>query len=343
MRLLLASLLLLACKEQEPSGEEPTATATVSASAPTATATPTASASAPVPRPIPFPGAQALDQEQLFALLPKGDAEQEKVFRRFINVGGPGKMNQGNPELAGHEVSRGACWRGLEGVTLQTPEQRRICGGHEYMVPIHDGDPKKAKACIDIFEFPNRPCELPFVWTPPTPAREVCRALGKRLCTQSEWVRACSADPKGGEPSRYAYGEKLDLTICNTNKPHAKFNKKGGCNPHSIKTAWDTCSTNTEPSGSFPRCRSRLGVFDQHGNVAEAMTRREDDDKIVTQLKGSAFFYVDVHVPDGEPSKRTTYSDHCAHNPRWHVEPIERAWHVNYHLGFRCCYSVEKH
>jgi hypothetical protein len=44
-----------------------------------------------------------------------------------------------------------------------------------------------------------------------------------------------------------------------------------------------------------PRCRSRFGVFDQHGNVAEIMTRLEPaDGEVKSQLKGSALFYVDA-------------------------------------------------
>ena len=45
--------------------------------------------------------------------------------------------------------------------------------------------------------------------------------------------------------------------------------------------------------------------------------------------------------PDERQVKgRETYPDHCAHDPRWHVEPMNEAWHVNYHLGFRCCKTV---
>src|SRR5690606_16387166 len=135
-----------------------------------------------------------------------------------------------------------------------------------------DGDPAKARVCIDIFEFPNRPCELPFVWAGATQAHAVCKRLGKRLCTQQEWSLACAGDPAGGEPWAYAYGNELDLEICNTNKPAAQHNG-GACDATTVQRAWDTCATNTEPSGAFPRCRSRFGVFDQHGNVAEAMTR----------------------------------------------------------------------
>jgi sulfatase modifying factor 1 len=87
-------------------------------------------------------------------------------------------------------------------------------------------------------------------------------------------------------------------------------------------------------------------VFDQHGNVAEVMMRRESPTQVVTQLKGSAWFYLELAKEPGEPVPESTtnkagaHPDHCNFDPRWHVEPIDAAMHVNYHLGFRCCKSI---
>jgi formylglycine-generating enzyme len=167
----------------------------------------------------------------------------------------------------------------------------------------------------------------------------VCHAQGKRLCTQDEWNLACRADPGGGPDRVYAYGDELDLTVCNTNK-----SRVAGpfCDVSANDKLWTTCGTNTEPSGSFPRCRSRFGVFDQHGNVAEIMTRFEPaDGKMYTQLKGSAFFYVDVAKKPTDPGGYwTKYPDQCNFDPRWHVEKLEESAHMNYHLGFRCCKTL---
>ncbi|MCC6522542.1 MAG: SUMF1/EgtB/PvdO family nonheme iron enzyme [Polyangiaceae bacterium] len=284
---------------------------------------------------------------ELLALVTRPRAEGTKArfmegyLERTIAPDTPTRSNQGNPELAHHDVTRRACLAALAGVVLQSDEQKRICKGHELMVPIYgDGDPSHARACIDVFEFPNKPCELPFVWVSPTQARKVCEAEGKRLCTQAEWVAACRLDPAGGEPFLYSYGNELDLAACNTNKPAAKYNQ-GTCDPDSARSAWKSCSTNTEPTGAFPRCRSRLGVYDLQGNVAEIMTRRDpEEQRLVSQLKGSAFFYVDVHRKDTDPYEKGKYSDRCDHDPRWHVEPMQSAWHVNYHLGFRCCVGL---
>jgi sulfatase modifying factor 1 len=261
----------------------------------------------------------------------------------FLNLNvGPAvtRMNQGNKLIAHHARGRRACLAGLAGVVLQTDEQRERCGAPN-MVPVYrHGDPTAARFCIDVFEFPNKPCELPFVWAAPTHAQTMCAIQGKRLCTQQEWSLACRADPTGGPDTAYAYGDDLDLDVCNTNKPRGPENK---CSTRTARTAWATCGTDTEPSGSFPKCRSRFGVYDQHGNVAEIMTRRDKDGTLVSQLKGSAFFYAEVAARPGEHTAgRQTYPDTCNYDPRWHVEPMDRAWHASYHLGFRCCKDIPR-
>jgi formylglycine-generating enzyme len=224
---------------------------------------------------------------------------------------------------------------------VQTPEQRVRCGA-ENMVPVwdHGGSMASARFCVDVFEFPDLACELPFVFATPAQADRICRAQGKRLCTQDEWNLACRGDPNGGPDRIYAYGDELDLTVCNTDKSRSEG---PACDVSSVDKLWATCGTDTEPSGSFPRCRSRFGVFDQHGNVAEIMTRFEPaDGEVKSQLKGSAFFYVDVAKRPQDPGGYfTRYPDHCNFDPRWHVEKLETAQHKNYHLGFRCCRTLE--
>lgn len=280
----------------------------------------------------------------LFSLKPMTDDEKKRIQPdRFLNAvigaDGPGKMGQGNKAIASHTISKEKCLEGLKGITLQTAEQKEKCGGAENMVPAWIKG-KDAWFCIDIFEFPNKACELPFVFTPPAWSKKVCELQGKRLCSDIEWNIACRGDPEGGEDWRYAYGQKLDLTACNMTKGHIRQ-----CMVRDAKTTWNTCATETEPSGAFPRCRSRFGVFDQHGNVAEVMMRREGD-QVLTQLKGSAWFYNELAkepkepTPDSTPNKQGAHPDHCNFDPRWHVEKLDEAQHVNYHLGFRCCKSI---
>jgi formylglycine-generating enzyme len=283
-------------------------------------------------------------KEELLRLIPlKNFSEDERkrigpdrFLDRLIGTSDAWHMNQGNKAIASHLIGREQCLQGLKDVVLQTDAQKTACG--ENMVPIHMPG-KEPYFCIDIFEYPNKACELPFVWISPSNAERLCQLQNKRLCSQIEWDMSCRGDPDNGKDSKYAYGDKLDLTVCNTQRPHTR-----ACNPFGSDTAFATCTTLTEPSGGFPKCRSRFGVFDQHGNVAEIMKRREGD-KVFSQLKGSAFFYTVLAREPGEAPKMSqrgmeTYPDHCNFDPRWHVEPIENAWHVNYHLGFRCCKNI---
>lgn len=260
----------------------------------------------------------------------------EDLLDQTFGVGSVWLSNQGNTAISHPTGSRKQCLEGLNGVVLQSAEQRRICGA-DYMVPIYeDGKPDQAKACVDVFEFPNRPCELPVVWMSPSRAREVCQLEGKRLCKQDEWVLACRGNPEGADLQEYAYGNDLDLSAC-----HTRGTRSAGCDPTSVKSTWKTCATDTAPAGSFPKCRSRFGVFDQHGNVAEIMQRWDPErERTVTQLKGSAFFYEKISMRPSDPPNKQKYPDHCAHDPRWHVENLDTAGHMMYHLGFRCCKDV---
>ncbi|HVJ94491.1 MAG TPA: SUMF1/EgtB/PvdO family nonheme iron enzyme, partial [Labilithrix sp.] len=280
----------------------------------------------------------------LFSIQASTEADKARLLRAdaflrsMFAPDDPRHANQGNKALARHSISKEQCLEGLKDIVIQTPEQFATCGA-ENMVPVWSKG-NKPSFCIDVFEFPNKACELPMVWTQPPLADKVCKLQGKRLCSDLEWNLACRGDPSGGPDQRYAYGNELDLEVCHTNLRHST-----SCSARDATTAWRTCATDTEPSGAFPRCRSRFGVFDQHGNVAEVMTRREGG-KTLTQLKGSAWFYVELAKEPKEPPLETTtnkkgaYPDHCNFDPRWHVEPLETALHVNYHLGFRCCKAL---
>lgn len=279
----------------------------------------------------------------LFAIKELSEAEKKRVnpdgfLRAMFNTTGPQYASQGNKAIAQHSISKEKCLAGLKGIVIQTEEQKAKCGA-ENMVPVWSKG-KAAWYCIDVFEFPNKACELPMVWTQPPLAKKVCELQGKRLCSDIEWNVACRGDPDGGEDWKYAYGNKLDIEICHTNLRHRQ-----PCVVKDAKTTWSSCTTDTEPSGAYPKCRSRFGVFDQHGNVAEVMMRREGE-KVLTQLKGSAWFYNELArepgqpVPESTTNKTGAYPDHCNFDPRWHVENLDTAMHVNYHLGFRCCKSI---
>ncbi|RME23878.1 MAG: hypothetical protein D6798_12585 [Deltaproteobacteria bacterium] len=101
---------------------------------------------------------------------------------------------------------------------------------------------------MDVFEYPNRPGEFPRTAVTWTEARDLCAAAGKRLCTASEWERAC-AGPAGFE---LPYGDRY---------------VEGACAIH----------TDSRPrSGQAYACASAAGVQDLVGSAWEWTSTRLD-------------------------------------------------------------------
>ena len=191
-------------------------------------------------------------------------------------------------------------------------------------------------------------------------AAEICRAMGKRLCDAHEWEGACAGTleapdyrfdlAKGISPEEgirrmrqahnkmysakksWAYGSHYEKGVC-----AAASHKTPGCGGGS----WKGCGSNTYPSGTFPDCHSTLGVYDQHGNAAEhvnlplnegQMSSRGSQELGYTEMKGSWFIFDSYYA----------HEDWCRWRaPYWHGSRVMDAHsHANYHLGFRCCKTL---
>ncbi|MHB8799592.1 MAG: hypothetical protein ACYDBY_14120 [Thermoanaerobaculia bacterium] len=270
----------------------------------------------------------------------------------------------GNPAISKHPLSPEACRDRLDGQAArdENPRFAKICGG-PFMAPLYDPSketPEQARACIDQFEFPDVPCELPVVWIRANEAAEVCSALGKRLCDAHEWEGACAGALL---PPDYRFdlarGQGAGAAVRQMRAAHNRSHqagrswsygpafRKGVCGTSSHKSpgcpggGWDRCGSNTFPAGSFPECRSTLGVFDLHGNAAEHMNLPLDEGRMssrgsrtlgVTEMKGSWFAFDDFKA----------HEDWCRWRaPYWHGTRVQDPKsHANYHLGFRCCKDV---
>ncbi|MGK0361626.1 MAG: serine/threonine protein kinase [Bradymonadia bacterium] len=99
--------------------------------------------------------------------------------------------------------------------------------------------------CIDKYEFPGRG-QRPRTSVTHTAASGACKAKGRRLCTDREWLRACVG--RGG--ASFPYGRAFDGRKCNTEDAEG--------DERSLASA-----------GSFRKCRSAVGAFDMSGNAAE--------------------------------------------------------------------------
>jgi hypothetical protein len=290
------------------------------------------------------------------------DAQMQEIRRIFARSG---YMGQGNPAVARHPETPEQCQARLEreGVHYANPQFERICGG-PYMAPLYDPrtqTPDQAKACIDQFEYPDIPCAYPVVWVRAVEAAELCEAEGKRLCDAHEWEGACAgrleppdyrfdlaqgvspnvaiarmaaAHNKADAPqASWSYGPAYRTGICATGSQ-----KSPGCNGGS----WTQCGSNTYPAGDFPACHSALGVYDLNGNAAEHMNLPLNESQMAslgskelgyTEMKGSWFIFDSYRA----------HPDWCRWRaPFWHGSRVmDPHSHENYHLGFRCCKTLD--
>jgi hypothetical protein len=281
-------------------------------------------------------------------------AQMERIKAIFA---GSRVIGQGNPAVTRHPMTPEQCRARIGSISkYDDARNQKICGDR-YMAPLYDPRSEKpgdAKACIDMFEFPNIPCTYPVVWTKAKEAAEICAAEGKRLCDAHEWEGACAGaleppdynfglgsvaamrsahNAKYGPSKSWAYGPAYRSGVC-----AADSSKSPGCNGGDFKR----CGSNTYPTGAFPGCVSKLGVYDQHGNAAEHMNLPLAPDQMasrgstklgVTEMKGSWFIF----------DKYRAHPDWCRWRaPFWHgTKVMSPASHENYHLGFRCCKTIE--
>ena len=271
-------------------------------------------------------------------------------------------LSFGNPKVSKPSMTKAECRQRRSEGTWRSPDAE--CGAPNMVVVERSEDSEgQARTCIDQYEFPNVACEYPAVWVRAAEAAGLCEAMGKRLCDAHEWEGACAGEvlpveseypwqrmPKsiGHSPKRdqrlwleyehnrtrqirWAYGDKVDHELCGTGAVKE---------PKCEVVDFGTCSSSTYPAGSFPRCVSPLGVYDQHGNAAEHMNLPLTPTELTsrggsgwTEMKGSWFIF----------SNQQTHPDDCRWRAKsWHTTTLrERNSHRNYHLGFRCCKDVD--
>ena len=290
------------------------------------------------------------------------EQQMQKIRAIFARSG---FIGQGNPAISEHPATPQQCAAELKrnSVNYANPEFEQICGA-KYMAPLYDPSresPEQARACIDQFEFPDIPCAYPVVWVRAREAAEICSAMGKRLCDAHEWEGACDGEleppdyrfdlAKGvssgiavsrmqsahnrahASDKRWSYGPSYQRGICATGS-----HKSPGCNGG----GWNICGSNTYPTGYFPACHSPLGVYDLNGNAAEHMNLPLQPDQMAsrgstqlgyTEMKGSWFIFDSYRA----------HEDSCRWRaPFWHGSRVmDEHSHANYHLGFRCCKTLD--
>ncbi len=312
-------------------------------------------------------GESALQQQNAILLQELRDVHQltaAQMARITQIFASSAYIGQGNPAVTRHPMTPEECVARTGGArTYANPSFERICGA-KFMAPLYDPAsqrPQDAKACIDQFEFPDIPCAYPVVWVTARQAAELCAAEGKRLCDAHEWEGACAGalgepdyrfDLARGQPTEEAV-ERMQAAHNRAYAPTKSWSYgpayvRGICAADSVKSAtcnggnFAGCGSNTYPAGSFPQCRSPLGVYDLNGNAAEHMNLPLAPDQMssagstklgVTEMKGSWFIF----------DRYYAHPDWCRWRaPFWHGSTVlSPASHLNYHLGFRCCKTLD--
>ncbi len=177
------------------------------------------------------------------------------------------------------------------------------------------GERVKKRYCIDKFSWPNIEGERPEVMNNFYQAQVKCAAVGKRMCTESEWTLAC----EGPEMKPFPYGYVRDSNKCNGDNEwdHPDMNKVARRDPTELARLWQGV-----PSGSQPYCISDYGVHDLPANNDEVVA----SENFSSTWRGK---YDSVHT--GGPWY-TGVRNQCRPKIYTHEEGF-----YYYFLGFRCC------
>jgi hypothetical protein len=146
-------------------------------------------------------------------------------------------------------------------------------------------------------------------------AGEACMNAGKRLCTDTEWLRAC----RGPSDYTYPYGNTKQLGVCNDHRDVHPAIEYFGTSDSWIWSHIDNACIDQLPeslalTGAYAGCVTYEGAHDMMGNLHEWTA-----DPAGTFRGG---YYVDT-VQNGPGCLYVT----TAHN----------TLHWDYSTGFRCC------
>lgn len=137
-------------------------------------------------------------------------------------------------------------------------------------------------------------------------AKAACDKAGKRLCTEEEWVSACTGTPAVDNNNNAQFA---DDDVEGKMYPYGAFYQANTCFDQGDKYQGNPVAT-----GSHDQCRTPSGVFDLAGNISEWV----GDTKETATLLGG-------HAASGEGAR-------C--NDRAFTPGIGRR---NQTTGFRCC------
>lgn len=189
------------------------------------------------------------------------------------------------------------------------------------------------------YEARSEPGALPQGYISRIESQAACESVEKRLCSRTEWQRAC----KGGRGTTYPWGQRWQPNRCNAEKPHLLTLRFGADSRRWAYSHFNDPTLNQEPgflarTGDHPECVGDDGVYDLVGNLHEwvsdtadgAFRARIDREGVHRSFQywspGNGVFMGGFYSTRGELGPGCTFTT-VAHEPSYH----------DYSTGFRCC------
>jgi hypothetical protein len=216
------------------------------------------------------------------------------------------------------DATSAGCPSGMAGVSVPGNDVFCIDRYEASLVEVDDDKPVSPFGAVKArsVRAVSRSGVVPQGYVSEVEASAACKASGKRLCAEDEWVAAC----RGERKTRFPYGDARKSGWCNDDgkSPLVRLYGSAGVRAFGEEPMNDP-RLNQMPDtvarcGAYERCTNDLGVFDMVGNLHEWV-----DDPGGTFRGG---YYLDTRRNGDGCDYRTT-----AHG----------AAYKDYSTGFRCC------
>jgi hypothetical protein len=133
--------------------------------------------------------------------------------------------------------------------------KKRVC--ERFAAPSRCvGAKVKKRYCIDTYEWPNQKGERPEVMNNFYQAQVKCAALGKRMCTESEWTLAC----EGPEMKPFPHGYERDAKKCNGDHrwDDPDMEKVADRDAEELARLWRGVPSGSQPASSTATTRASI-------------------------------------------------------------------------------------
>ena len=170
------------------------------------------------------------------------------------------------------------------------------------------------RACMDVYEWPNRAGATPEVMAKFVEAEQSCAGVGKRLCSEFEWELACEGPT--GMPWPYGWAKREGQ--CQVDAPYrAHVESRLASNDPAERAREVARLWQGVPSGTFAACTSAFGIHDLVGSVEEWVSTSRPEWPHRSSLKGGYW----------SKSLAGCRGTNERHAPQFRF----------YEIGFRCC------